>query len=306
MRHKNKSTMRWRAGPSGLHLFDRRTGLNCLFDEVRVPSEKWARAPRHVAIALTNACDLACAFCYAPKEPATLMLGQVSRWLAELDANGCLGVGFGGGEPTIHRRFSDICRYAAQETGLAISFTTLGHHLLDGRLSAAIAGHVHFVRVSMDGVGRTYEAIRGRPFDAFLRCLGVVGALSRFGLNYVVNRHTLPDLDAAAGVAADSGASELLLLPEMPVRGGGGIDAATRSALAAWVAAYRGPVPLVVGVSGADGLPTCDPLPSETGLRAYAHIDAAGVLKASSFDVHGVAIGQGGLIPAVRALESQR
>src|SRR5947207_6073612 len=199
--------MRWRAGPSGVHLFDRRTGLNCLFDEVQVSPDRWATAPRHVAIALTNACDLACAHCYAPKQTAALAPDQVCRWLAELDANGCLGVGFGGGEPTLHRGLADICRYAAQETGLAVSFTTHGHHLLDGRLSAAIAGHVHFVRVSMDGVGPTYEAIRGRPFDAFLRCLGVVRTLSRFGLNYVVNRRTLPDLDAAVGVAADAGAS---------------------------------------------------------------------------------------------------
>jgi MoaA/NifB/PqqE/SkfB family radical SAM enzyme len=229
---------------------------------------------------------------------------QVCRWLAELDANGCLGVGFGGGEPTLHRGFPDICRYATQETGLAISFTTHGHHLLDGCLSAAIAGHVHFVRVSMDGVGRTYEAIRGRPFDAFLRCLDVVRALSRFGLNFVVNGRTLPDLDAAAGVAANAGASELLLLPEMPVRGSGGIDPITRSALASWVATYRGSVPISVGVSGADGLPTCNPLPRETGLRAYAHIDAAGVLKASSYEDRGVPIGDGSLMRAVKLLET--
>jgi MoaA/NifB/PqqE/SkfB family radical SAM enzyme len=298
--------MRWRAGPSGVHLFDRRTGLNCLFDEVQVSPEKWAAAPRHVAIALTNACDLACAHCYAPKQTAALAPDRVCRWLSELDANGCLGVGFGGGEPTLHRGFADICRYAAQETGLAVSFTTHGHQLFDGRLSAAIAGHVHFVRVSMDGVGRTYEAIRGRPFDAFLRCLGVVRALARFGLNYVVNRRTLPDLDAAAGVAANAGASELLLLPEMPVQGSGGIDPTTRSALACWVAAYRGPVPLSVGVSGAEGLPTCDPLRSESGLQAFSHIDAAGILKASSYDVHGVPIGEGSLMRAVKMLEAQR
>src|SRR5262245_60609228 len=105
--------VRLRVGPSGVHLFDRRTGLNCLFDEVRVPSERWAPAPRFVSVALTNACDLACAHCYAPKTPETLSADQVCVWLAELDANNCLGVGFGGGEPTLHRGFAAICRYAA-------------------------------------------------------------------------------------------------------------------------------------------------------------------------------------------------
>ena len=267
MHHRKQSTLRRRVGPSGVHLFDRRTGLNCLLNEVQLPPERWATAPRHMAIALTNACDLACDHCYAPKKAASLTIDQVCRWLTELDTNGSLGVGFGGGEPTLFPGFPDICQYASQETGLAVSFTTHGHHLLDGRLLAAIAGHVHFVRLSMDGVGRTYEAIRGRPFDAFLRCLCAVRAMSRFGLNYVVNRRTLPDLDAAAAIAADAGASELLLLPEMPVGTGGGIDPTTRSALAGWVATYRGPVSLSVATSGADGLPTSDPLPEDAGLR---------------------------------------
>src|SRR3954466_16303719 len=110
MRQREQRTIRWRAGPSGIHLFDRRTGLNCLFDEVRVPPERWAAAPRHVALALTNAGDLACAHCYAPKPPAILAPDKVYRWLAELDTIGCLGVGFGGGEPTLHPGFPDFCR----------------------------------------------------------------------------------------------------------------------------------------------------------------------------------------------------
>jgi hypothetical protein len=38
-----------------------------------------------VSVALTNACDLSCEFCYAPKVPATLPADRVDRWLAELD-----------------------------------------------------------------------------------------------------------------------------------------------------------------------------------------------------------------------------
>jgi MoaA/NifB/PqqE/SkfB family radical SAM enzyme len=303
MQRLDQPTLRLRTGPSGIHLFDRRTGLNILLDEIRVPPERWSVAPRQVSVALTNACDLFCGHCYAPKAPATLAADRVCRWLTELDANGCLGVGFGGGEPTLHRRFPDICRYAASETKLAVTFTTHAHRL-DERLAAVLAGCVHFVRVSMDGVGRTYEAIRGRPFDAFRRRLDVARTLARFGLNVVVNRQTFPELDAAADLAAEVGATELLLLPEQPVRGGGGIDPATRSALARWVVSYRGPVPLAVSEAGADGLPTCDPLPHETGLRAYAHINAAGNLKRSSFDAVGVSIGDAGLMRALEVLRN--
>lgn len=292
-----------RVGPSGVHLFDRETGLNVLLDEIQAPPDSWATAPRQVSVALTNACDLACPHCYAPKNPAALDFRRLTGWLNELDANGCLGVGFGGGEPTLYRRFPELCRYTARNTGLAVTFTTHAHHLTDA-LVAGLAGSIHFVRVSMDGVGPTYEALRGRPFEALCRRLETVGALAPFGINFVVNARTLPDLDAATELAAEMGAVEFLLLPEQPVRGSGGINSTATQALQRWVSLYRGAVPLAVSEAGADGLPTCDPLASETGLRAYAHIDASSVLKRSSFENDGVTIDNNGVMQALSVLRS--
>ena len=133
-----RSHLKVRAGPSGIHLFDRTTGLNVLLDEVHVSPTLWAAAPRQVSVALTNACDLACPYCYAPKNSASLDIERVASWLAELDTNGCLGVGFGGGEPTLYRCLADLCHYAVQNTGLAVTFTTHAHHLND-TLVAALA-----------------------------------------------------------------------------------------------------------------------------------------------------------------------
>ena len=301
----SQSRLKVRAGPCGVHLFDRNTGLNVLLDEARVPPASWATAPRQVSIALTNACDLACPHCYAPKNPATLEFERLASWLGELDMNGCLGVGFGGGEPTLYRRFAELCQYATRETRLAVTFTTHAHHL-DDTLICALAGSAHFVRVSMDGVGRTYEALRGRSFAVLRSRLESVGTLVPFGINFVVNARTLPDLDAATTLAAELGAAELLLLPEQPVRGRGGIDDQTVEALRRWVSLYRGEVPLAVSEAGADGLPTCDPLAGETGLRAYAHIDASGVLKRSSYGTDGVAIDNDGVMRALAVLRSRQ
>lgn len=305
VRSITRSHLKLRAGPSGIHVFDRATGLNVLLDEVRVSQAAWAAAPRQVSVALTNACDLACPYCYAPKSPAALDFERVAIWLDELDAHGCLGVGFGGGEPTLYRRFVELCHYTAQKTGLAVTFTTHAHHL-DDMLVASLAGSVHFVRVSMDGVGGTYEALRGRPFAALLRRLEGVRSLAPFGINFVVNARTLPDLDAATRLAAEVGAAEFLLLPEQPVRGSGGIDERTVRALRRWVSLYSGTVPLSVSEAGADGLPICNPFVSETGLRAYAHIDASGVLKRSSYDSDGVAIGANGVMRALEVLRVRK
>ena len=150
----SSSTTKVRVGPAGLHLFNRSTGLNVLLDEFTPPQDMWSLAPRQVSIALTNACDLKCPHCYAPKKPATLKYDKLIKWLDNLDRNGCIGVGFGGGEPTIYPKLKEICAFTTRETGLAVSMTTHGHRLSDQLLSE-LAGNVHFVRVSMDGIGST-------------------------------------------------------------------------------------------------------------------------------------------------------
>ena len=287
-----------RAGPAGIHVFDRSTGANLLIDEARVPCRHWSNAPRNVSIALTNACDLHCPYCYAPKDPAVLDIDILYRWLDELDSHGCLGIGFGGGEPTLCRQLPALCRFIANSTHMAATFTTHGHRL-DDKLAADLHGNVHFIRVSMDGVGSTYETLRGKPFEALLIRLDIVRHLCPFGINYVVNSQTVGDLDRAIELAAQRGAAEFLLLPEQPAARRPGIDAVTREHLQQWVARYAGPVRLAVSAGGADGLPACDPLQPEMGLRAYAHIDAHGVLKESSYDKSGIEIGQGGILEAI-------
>lgn len=272
-----------------------------MFDEVALPPHMWSAAPRYVSIALTNACDLHCAHCYAPKYSARLATDRLQRWLAELDAHGCLGVGFGGGEPTLHPDFAVLCRYATTATDLAVTFTTHANRLEDSLLTE-LQGNVHFLRVSMDGVGRTYEEMRGRPFDHFARRLEAVSRSFPFGINVVVNARTITDLDAVSKCAEELGAEELLLLPERPTAAGVGADTATLEQMSRWIRAYRGRIALTVSEAAAASLPYFAPVPGETGMRAYVHVDAAGTLKATSFDDEGILIGDAGFIDAFAEL----
>ncbi|WP_334191177.1 radical SAM protein (plasmid) [Synechococcus elongatus PCC 11801] len=290
-----------RGSPGGLHVFNRSTGLNVLFDEIPVPSSLHSRAPRQVSIALTNRCDLACAHCYAPKSCDELPLEVIMHWLAELDSAGTLGVGFGGGEPTLYPEFVKLCQYAAHETGLSVSFTSHGHHI-DKNLAEHLRGSVHFIRVSMDGIGTTYESIRRRSFAELLERLKDVRSISRFGVNVVVNDRTLPELDDVARISADTGASELLLLPQMPVRSVPAASVDTLQELRRWVNSYTGPLKLCINESSAEGFPTCDPLGQERGLRAYAHIDAMGLLKPSSYSETGVPLDGSSVLQALELL----
>ncbi len=293
-----------RTGPDGVHLFDRKAGVNVLFDELLVPEHRWSRAPRQVSIALTNACDLACAYCYAPKQPAVLAINEVLMWARELDAEGCLGIGFGGGEPTLFRRLSELCQRIAGTTSLAVTLTTHGHRWTP-TLVEELRGSVHFVRVSVDGVGGTYEQLRGRGFDDLLARVDLIGSAFKFGLNCVVNESTLPELDAVADLAASVGAAELLLLLEQPTAHVTGATAQVSDGLNAWILRYRGSVPLSTSEQGVIGLPAARPLPGEVGLRSYAHIDAAGTVRATSYSPYGVPIGGREVLTAIELLQGQ-
>lgn len=291
-----------RAGPAGVHFFNRKTGLNVLIDEFVPPFRLWATAPRQMSIALTNVCDLTCRHCYAPKSSAMLSFESLTDWLTELDSNGCIGVGFGGGEPTLYPRLAELCSFGVQKTQLAVTMTTHGHSL-SNELLETLEGNLHFVRVSMDGVGKTYESIRRRSFNQLIERIIALSNIVKFGINFVVNSKTIGDIDAAVHIAEELGAAELLLLPEEPVRGEGGINVKTTAALQSWVSRYRGRVPLSISEGHSEGLPTCNPLSGESGLAAFGHIDASGFLKRTSYDTKGIQILENGVMEAFNKLK---
>lgn len=295
--------MKIRIGPDGYHFFDRRTGINVLIDEVRPEEKSWSRAPRQISIALTNVCDLQCAYCYAPKNRASLTSDQVLAWLVDLDEAGCLAVGFGGGEPTLHPQFTEICQRTARETQLAVTFTTHGHRLTD-HLLELLASSANFFRVSVDGVGQTYEAQRGRKFEDLVARLNSLAGVLPFGINVIVNDRTIDQLDALADLSQQVKAAELLLLPQQPTANVGGASQALYARLYEWVCCYTGSTRLAISEAGANGLPTCDPLPGEKDLRAYAHIDASGMLRKSSYATAATPIGEAGVMAALDRLQN--
>ncbi|WP_199748509.1 hypothetical protein [Candidimonas sp. SYP-B2681] len=97
------------------------------------------------------------------------------------------------------------------ETQLAVTFTTHGHRLTP-QLVERLKGSIHFARISVDGVGRTYEEQRGKQFASLLRGMESIATLSPVGINVVINERTVTELDAMSELAQKVGASELLLL----------------------------------------------------------------------------------------------
>ena len=241
-----------RLGPDGLHLFNRMTGTNILFDEVVIPNKLWSKTPRQISIALTNTCDLSCSHCYAPKNKAALDFDCLLNWISELDKGGCIGIGLGGGEPTLYPNFKDLCEFVTKETNLALTMTTHGYWE-NTKTIETISNNLNFIRVSMDGVNSTHETIRGRSFVEFIEKVKTLSKVVPLGINFVVNQATVGDLTEGAQWAEELGATEFLLLPEMEVGRGLKIDPNTKSKMQEWIYKYKGKLRLAISTNHMDG-----------------------------------------------------
>lgn len=277
--------MKLRRERRGLHFYDRVSGCHVLLDERPVPRELWSPAPSLVSIALTNVCDLACGFCYAPKSTHHLAFDDLLRWCKELDALGTLEVAFGGGEPTLYRELPELCAAVWRETGLGVSITTHGHHLtLD--LVNRLRGNVSIIRVSVDAPDPPYSAIRGRPLSRVEHNIQAIDGQIPVGINTVVNSATLEHLDELAALVERWRATDWLLLPE--IRGGRfTLTAGEWDRLSDWLTANVGRFPLNVTYDARPHL-RCPFLFDEEPDQDYVHISADGYLRLCSYEGGGV------------------
>lgn len=286
---------------SGVHLFNRESGLNILLDEFR-PSTL-SRAPANVSIALTGRCNLRCGHCFVPRVNCDLEYERVLGWLRELDDNGCLGVGFGGGEPLLYPHVFDLCAFVHRETGMACTMTTNGV-LLDDAAVSRLASNLNFCRISMDGIGKTHEGIRKYSFDKLLSVIQSAAKQMKIGINYLVNDVTIGDLNRIVELAAEIGVKELLLLPEVAANGGVAVSATCLRKLKQSVLDYQGAVPIRISERFKDVVPGSLIIPGDVGTRAYMHIDCRGILKHDSFSRSGCPI-IGGLIDAINLFNKE-
>lgn len=233
-----------------------------------------------------------------------LNIDDVLRWAKELSENGCLGIGFGGGEPLLYPDFSSLCQRVHGNTDMSVSFTTHGNRMTD-EMADSLRGSVNFVRVSIDGIGDEYEAIRGCSFQKFMQKLNIIQTISPYGVNLVINATTIHSVDAVANLAAEQGATELLLLPQIGLNAA---DSSTISSLYKWINSYRGGLKLAIAEHASDqALSIADPFVNEKGTKAYVHVNAEGCVCETSYDqtVHVPIRSSNGIVQAIRNLENK-
>lgn len=178
-------TLNWRTHPldGKLLLFERETGLNALLEGDETQHLQRI-APRTLLVAITNACNLTCDFCYRDLESRSLWRYEtLMQFCREADQWGVLEMAFGGGEPMLFPRWQDFILEMHETTQLCLNFTTNGMLLTEDFLSA-VAGKYGQIRVSL------YE---DNHYTETIRLMVDCGA--RFGVNWLITPSELPNIE---------------------------------------------------------------------------------------------------------------
>ena len=160
-----------------------------------------ARPPAVVVWNTTRQCNLRCRHCYAAAAataaPDELTTAEGRALIEDLARSGVASLVLSGGEPLLRRDLVGLARHAAA-AGLHVALST-GGTLLDAPTARALAAAgVEYVGVSIDGIGRRHDRVRGVAggFDGALAGLRHArDAGLRTGLRFTLTRTTRPDLE---------------------------------------------------------------------------------------------------------------
>jgi hypothetical protein len=180
--------------------FDRRDGRRWLLrgDATRALR---SHAPPLVLFGLSNACNLACSFCYRDASARTVWTADTAfSLLSSLASLGTLEVAFGGGEPFAFASFCALVARLADETPLAIHATTNGA-LFTADKARALRGKLRELRISV------YD---DAPWERALE--NALAHEHSVGLHWLATPERLPSLRSFALRAARLGARKLFFL----------------------------------------------------------------------------------------------
>jgi len=169
-----------------------------------------APVPRIVVWEFTSACDQHCAHCgprSGKRRPDELSTDEALRLVDELAEAGVGEVTLIGGEAYLRPDVLRIVRHI-RERGMSCTMTTGGYSLTREIAEALVEAGVQSVSVSIDGLARCHDALRGRP-DSFTRAFAALRHLkaagSQISANTQLNAKTLPDLEALLELLAPEG-----------------------------------------------------------------------------------------------------
>ena len=180
-----------------------------------------------IYLELTDRCNLSCAICYRKSwddmefnlDMNDDMLDRVEASLGETEGIKKLVLG-GIGEPLYHPRFTEIVeRFKEYPLHITTNGTLLSEEIIN-----TIAGTVQDMTVSVDGVGKAFEEIRGVEVDVVIdgirrlqeRKKELDTAWPRISLQFVASKKNIDQIYAVMDLAHKLGCGRLILSHLIP------------------------------------------------------------------------------------------
>lgn len=168
--------------------------------------------PKIVVWEITLKCDLGCRHCGSRAGAARadeLTTAEALDVVAQLKDLGVSEVTLIGGEAYLRDDWAVIAE-AVSSSGMFCSMVTGGRGFDAFCIQEALAAGVGHIAVSIDGLAVTHDALRGVPgsFESALASARRIAATGQIGLgiNTQINRLSMPELPALAGLMVELGA----------------------------------------------------------------------------------------------------
>ena len=152
---------------------------------------------------LIRRCNLKCKHCYSISGdvdfPGELVTHEVFRVMDDLKAFGVPVLILSGGEPLLRPDIFDISR-RAKDMGFYVGLSSNGALIDQSNIEDIGEVGYDYVGISLDGIGATHDAFRGKKgaFDASLKGIRLCAERNiKVGLRFTMtmdNQHQLPDL----------------------------------------------------------------------------------------------------------------
>ena len=184
-------------------------------------------APETIHFSVTGRCDQACAGCfYSARSGSTVAASDAyfalfERVVHQAAQARVLQMALGGGEPLLHSRLLDMVRLARQ-SGIVPNLTTNGNLLTVEVAVALKEAGLGQAQISLNGASEeTNAATRPNFAQAMAAIEACRKANLRFGINFLLTRSNLPDLEALIRLGwHNSAATVNLLRPKPPTTEG--------------------------------------------------------------------------------------
>lgn len=165
------------------------------------------RFPAHVAISVTNRCNLACTYCFArynSRDKDNITTEKMIALIDELCCRGTRLINLTGGEPLIRKDLGQIIDYITLKKGLKCSLSTNGL-LLEKNIN--VVKNISSINISLDGNEKQHN--RNRGTQDYSKVIGAIELAIRYNIPVstctVLNKHNVDCIDEIINLAKEKG-----------------------------------------------------------------------------------------------------